>query len=1116
MNTKSKIDAMRGLKTGVEAWEESVTIPTYSVPPADLNPMFLEKRVYQGSSGRVYPLSFFDQVSHEIQDQAHRALHLENEFIYLMILPDLGGRIHIGYDKSANYDFFYRQEVIKPALVGLAGPWISGGVEFNWPQHHRPSTYLPVEWMIEESEDGSKTIWLSEHEPMSRMKGMHGVCLRPGSSLVELKVRLYNRTSQTQTFLWWANVAAKVHEQYQSFFPPDVTYVADHAKRATATFPSVSGDYYGVHYGERGLTGVPFNEGPAHYQPDGSYPPDRLDWYSNIPVPTSYMVVNTDFNFFGGYDHKARAGFVHVADRYISPGKKQWTWGNHEFGYAWDRNLTEDSGPYVELMAGVYTDNQPDFSYLAPHETKTFSQFWYPIQQIGPPINASSDIALAAFQTDSGYRIGVSVSRKIVGDVVVIDTDGAEKVVASACDLAPGLPFTLEIAHQKPNGTIQVREGQRILISAELPTRDDSVFDIVEPPNPATEPPEPQDVGSNDELYVVGTHLEQYRHATRMPEAYWEEAIRRDPGDARCHIALGRWRLRRGEFQLAESHFRSALARDKSRNPNPRDGEAEYQLGLVLDLQKRDLEAYAAFAKAAWNYAWKGPANLAMARIVARKSDYEHAQKHLATAVMSIADANAVRHLQAALWRHTGQLALARNAVESILTYDPLDHGALYEATSLGIRNQQEFDSAMRGDVQNYLDLAFDYIAAGLHRDAVSILEVAPPHPIVAYTLDGLGHRAEERFGNLDYVFPNRLEEMVLLEKILGVDSVDSVAAYLLGNFYYDRRRYEEAIHCWERTVASDPRNSIAWRNLGIAYQNVRGDSENSNRAYDAAVKAKPTDSRLVYERDQLWKRTGISPEARLRELENRSEWIIERDDLTLEFCSLLNATGQPHRSRQILESRNFAPWEGGEGIALGIHTRTYLLLAREAEREGRKDIAIEYLETALRAPSNLGEARHLLANVSDIWMALGDACSKRSEHEKASEYWTRAAEFRGDFQEMSVRVFSEMTYYRALALRRLQREVEAIELLNGLKAYAEALHGQPAKIDYFATSLPTMLLFNEDLQKRQSITAQFLLAQALLGLGHTSEAHRILREVLQQDPNYTLAQDLIDAPNHE
>jgi hypothetical protein len=106
-------------------------------------------------------------------------------------------------------------------------------------------------------------------------------------------------------------------------------------------------------------------------------------------------------DFFGGYDYQAQAGIVHIANHHISPGKKQWTWGNHEFGYAWDRNLTDpmrakgEFGPYIEIMAGVYTDNQPDFSFLQPGETKSWSQYWYPIQKIGPAQHANLNAAVS-------------------------------------------------------------------------------------------------------------------------------------------------------------------------------------------------------------------------------------------------------------------------------------------------------------------------------------------------------------------------------------------------------------------------------------------------------------------------------------------------------------------------------------------------------------------------------------------------------------------------------------------------------------------------------------------------------------------------------------------------
>jgi hypothetical protein len=344
-------------KRAVRAWSAPVVMPTYEPDPPDVNPAFLERRVYQGSSGCIYPLAQYNRIAATPVDRAWQAVHIENEYVRVMVLPEMGGRVHVLRDRTNGYDAVYRQDVVKPALVGLSGPWCSGGIEFNWPQHHRPGTYEPTNVAIEEdASDGSVTVWMSEHDPLLRLKGAHGVCLRPGCSAVELKVRLYNRTPLTQTFLWWANLAAEVHERYRSFFG-DVHHVADHAKRAVSAFPLCEGSYYGVQYGERAKTGVPAHEAPAQFPPPaGAYPPNDLTWYANIPVPTSYMCIESDEDFLGGYDYKAGAGVMYVSDHHVSPGRKQWTWGNHEFGYAWDRLLTEpdENGvyrPYIELVS---------------------------------------------------------------------------------------------------------------------------------------------------------------------------------------------------------------------------------------------------------------------------------------------------------------------------------------------------------------------------------------------------------------------------------------------------------------------------------------------------------------------------------------------------------------------------------------------------------------------------------------------------------------------------------------------------------------------------------------------------------------------------------------------
>jgi tetratricopeptide (TPR) repeat protein len=1097
----------------VKAWEEDVEILTYQPGAPERNPMFLERRVYQGSSGKVYPLPFIDRIATEPAPRSWKALHIENEYLRLMILPEIGGRIHVGYDKTTDYDFFYRQNVIKPALVGLAGPWISGGVEFNWPQHHRPATFMPVSTEIERAADGSVTIWCSDHDPMLRMKGMHGICLHPGRAIVELRVRLYNRTPFTQTFLWWANAATRVHDRYQSFFPRDVGFVADHAKRAITSFPLSDGIYYGVDYGERARRGIPEDEIPSQFVPDGSYPPNDLSWYANIPVPTSYMVAGTKMDFFGGYDHKEEAGVVHVADHHISPGKKQWTWGNHEFGYAWDRNLTYDDGPYIELMAGVYTDNQPDFSYIAPWETKTFAQNWYPIHAIGTPIGANTDAALSVGTERQTLRIGVCVTASVVDATIVLKMDGSETARWKR-NITVAHPAVIETRRHlaDTNQTkiaVSVYDGPRLLIEY-----DSAQITPASSPIVAREPKAPEEVESVEELYLIGLHLEQYRHATRMPEIYWSEGLRRDPGESRIRNAMGLWHLRRGEFEQAAEQFQTALDRLTSLNPNPRDGEAFYNLGLALRYQGRTREAYDAFYKATWNAAWRAPAYLALAECDISNRNWTKAIGHLQRSLRADADNLNARNLLSIALRKSGDTAAADLALNEILSLDPLDITARWQKGIAPATGQE------------CLDLAFDLIRAALYEDASSVLQAADLNardgspPIVLFTLAWLQEKlanplASENLDratncSVDYCFPSRLEEIIVLEWALKTSSAKWLPSYLLGNLFYDRRRYDEAIQHWEISADERPSFATVHRNLGIAYFNVRQDSDHALKSFETAFAANPRDARVLYERDQLWKRTGRSPEDRLGELLQHSTLVALRDDLSLEVATLMNQVGNPGEAIDLLLKRHFQPWEGGEGLVLAQYVRARILLGRQALDSARTGEARDHFVAALHPPENLSEAKHLLANQSDIYFWLGESFRCSGDDANARAWWLRAAQQKCDFQQMSVQDISDMTFWTGLALNRLDRKDDAKSVFNRILDYSSELERKQSKIDYFATSLPAMLLFNEDLSRLNRIDAQFLRAQALAGLSRTADSQALLHEVLSLDRSHAGASDLL------
>ena len=1069
--------------TAVRVWEEPVVLPTYPLPPTDPHPLFLDRRVYQGSSGRVYPCRVTDRVSDQPEPRAWRAVHLENEYLYVMVLPEIGGRVHVARDRTNGYDFVYRQSVVKPALVGLLGPWISGGIEFNWPQHHRPTTFLPVEHGIERSPDGSATVWLGEHEPMGRTKGMVGIRLRPRRALLEAEARLYNRTLFVQTFLWWANAGVHAHDDYEAFFPPDVREVADHARRATSRFPIARGFYYGVDY-RRGVD---------------------LRWWKNIPVPTSYMAIGSRHDFLGGYDHRREAGIVHVADHRTAPGKKLWTWGNAAFGRAWERELTDADGPYVELMAGVFSDNQPDFSWLHPFETRVFTQAWYPIQRIGPADLANVRAAASLRVRGGRARVGVSPTARFDGAGIVLRA-GDRVLLERRADLAPGAPFLEEVRLPRGAAFSRLRLEVSDAGGGEILHGDARAAGREEPIEVATEPPAPEEVASGDELDAIGVHLEQYRHATRRPEPYWREALRRDPRDARALDALGRSHLQRGELARAERRFRAAVASQSRRNANPRDGEARYDLGLALRFQMRFDEAYDALAKAAWSGPWQAPASTLLAEIDCRRRRWGAALWNLDRALDASRRHTKALNLKAHVLERLGRGREAEACRREALDLDPLDAWSRAEGVSA--------DAA--------LDVALDLAWAGFFDEALARLAgVTEPTTVHLYAAGWIAEqkgdeaaaaatRAAAAVAPLGPVFPSRLEDARALEAALRRDPADARAHALLGGWLYDRGRHREAIRHWQAAVRFAPGQAGSWRNLGIAFFNVERRPEKARRAFARALAAAPDDARILYEADQLARECATAPSRRLARLERRLDLVGARDDLSVEYAGLLIQVGRAGDALAWLEGRRFHPWEGGEGRALGQYVRARLVVGRAALAGGDGAAAAAHFESALEPPATLGEARHPLANASDVWLALGDACAARGQRAAARRWWARAAAFRGDFQEMSVRTFSEMTRCQALALRRLGRGRAANRLLRSLAAYARRLAREEAPIDYFATSLPDLLLFEGDRRRRQMTVARFLLAQAELELGRRGPALRLLRSVLARDPGHGGAADLL------
>jgi tetratricopeptide (TPR) repeat protein len=427
-----------------------------------------------------------------------------------------------------------------------------------------------------------------------------------------------------------------------------------------------------------------------------------------------------------------------------------------------------------------------------------------------------------------------------------------------------------------------------------------------------------------------------------------------------------------------------------------------------------------------------------------------------------------------------------------LLAADPLDHWARYESGDV-----EGFFAACRNDAQTVLDVAYDYADAGCVEEAAALLEAhhdravpagAVPNPLrhsqlTHYALAWLRRDADllakARTLSPDYCFPSRLQDQLVLQWALEQPGADRNAAYGLGNYYYDRKRHEDAIAAWEAARDADRSFATVHRNLGIAYWNIRRDGESARDAYQSAQACDPADARLFAEFDQLRAKLGDASQARLETLLSRLELVAERDDCSVSLAELYNQTDQPEQALQWLLGRRFHPWEGGEGKVLRQYTTARLSMGRQALADGRASEALEHFELAMQPPPNLGEAYHLLQAKADVSYWMGKALREMGREDEARAQFQEAADESGDFQSMAVTAFSELTYYKALALRELGHTDQARAVAEAMKAFAEAELQKPAAIDYFATSLPNLLVLEEDLDEVKRASMQRLIELA-------------------------------------
>ncbi len=986
----------------VSVREEKMVIPTGEIGPPQVHSIF-----WDGRATAVYPYTLNDLLTDRKVDKAYQAVVLENEYIKVLVLPEIGGRLHGAQDKTNGYVWLYWQKTIRPGLISMTGAWISGGIEWNFPHGHRPSCFMPVDHRIVQHGDGSATVWVGETEPIYRMRWLVGMTIFPGRSYIRCEYVFVNPTDHRHPFQFWATAATHANEYAQAQYPGDM--VTGHGKHEFWNWP--------VHQGV------------------------DLTWWKNSPNASSYFAFNNPSDWFGAYDHRAQGGTVHVANHNLMPGKKLWTWGSGPSGRIWEDILTEGGGAYFEPQAGAWSDNQPDYHWLNPHEVRRTHDYWYPVRDTRGFNAANEDFALNTDVRDGKafaavYATGVASNHR----VVLRDAARGRVLREKTVSLAPDQPYTVEVAVPRevtlydlhlavyePGGKLRLELQRRPPRQVELP--------------PGQKDPGDPKKMSQDELYHAGEWLDRFVR-TQEALAYYEEALRRDPKDSRVNLEMACLSLKQGRFEDALKRLATALERDYD---NPRiyfaRGVAQAALGRYDD-------AYDSFYRATWGSDAYAPAYLSLARLELRRERWQDAVAGLREAASRNAVFADIPALEAAALRHAGQREKALAAAERALQLDPMHFMGGYEKAlaSGGDEWEKQWAAVMRGEPQNFLELATAYGAAGLYSDADVLLARTPAHPMASYLrgyyqeLSG-DKAAAARFydeaarGGVNYVNPHRIEELAALEAALRHNSRDAHAHLFLGNLLYAKARREEGFVHWEQAAAIEPALGQAWRNVAYGQRYLKKDLRAAQATYQKALEVNPKDARALLEMDQVAELLRTPPSDRFAVLNRRLETVGQRDDLMARLADLRLKAGDPENlklAHQELGGHHFHSWEG----RYGIHESWVEVNQRLGDLAfARRDYkaALEYYRQACEYPKNLEVAprtpdlrAHVYWNLAKVYLATGDKGA-------AEEYLTKILAEKYGRAHLG-------TYYQALAERARGNQARYRELLVQVERRARDL----------------------------------------------------------------------------
>lgn len=1076
-----------GQQSKVIIKEEQRIIPTYEVGVPDGNPRFYDGRNTQGAQGRIYPYPMSDRLTDNKIDKQYKIITLENEYVRIEVMPELGGRIFRAVDKTNNYDFFYYNKVIKPALIGTLGEWISGGVEFNFPHHHKANTMVPANYLLVENTDGSATVWIEELDLRARLTLTLSMTLYPGKSYLEVKVNPANPTPMVQTFLYWANPAVHVDSTYQVLFPPNVQYVVDHAKRAFTEWPVTQSTLYR----------------------SDLLPGTNISWWKNLKFPVSFFAWNYETDYFGGYNHGKDAGVVYIGNHHLAPGMKFFTFGGGRDGQAWDERLTDDDGPYLELMAGAFSDNQPDYSFIRPNESKFTTQYWFPVHKLQGMEFANLNGALTLSVQNNSLSVKLITTSKQT-DARLKIVNGQETVVDKVINISPDAPFSFEtsvnlkIVRTNVEVTLIDRNGELLL--AYKP----QIYDKIKMPKAVVPPINPGDIATVEELFIEGSRLDQF-YNTQVPSApYYDEALKRDSLNSSVNIQLGIECCKKFMWLEAEEYLSKAIARIADNYVHPKNAEAYYYLGYAQEQQNKIKQACDNYYKATWDAGMAASAFFRLANIDCKAGKYLTALDLISRSLdfnrKNLQGISLISIIQNKLgFSKKALLLLEQTANENPLDLTTLNQLVLtYRLIGDTDKESQylkRITEIMGTNPQSFLETAAFYMNCGEYGsiiDLISRIDITKnpggsSYPELYYYLgycydhtnkQGLSEKYYKLAAGLspEYCFPFRFESLQVLKEAYSKNHSDGNCAYYLGNLMYDNQP-SEALKWWNIAVGNANPTYHVFRNLAYAYSTLNKDYAKAIPLMEKAISMNNKDPRLFYELDIMFENNKTDIATRLNILEKNLNVVKLRADLTNRLVGIYTISGKYDKAIQLLTSYHFFTAEGERGI------RTYyedaFILNGINNYDGKKYAkAIENFMKADEYPSNMEVGRPARPErVGQIYFYIGLCYEGLRNKAEATKYFQKAVEY-----ELRN---SPYLYYQSLAFLKLGKNEDAERVRKRLEEYAN----RGITADFFSK-------FDER-SRADFAQRYYLLGLTALSKLNKSDATANFQKALENNPNY-------------